>query len=115
MYTTDRVDGYSPMPFLSDVRTVVTKLLKESRQTKVKMVLYCNMLRTNLLTGETVETTTPFTSSIHEILEGTDINNLYNTMIRRILKNLATFQIRDSNWAFVSIINLTIHIVEYKP
>ena len=36
-------------------------------------------------------------------------------MVGRILKNLATFQSRCSNWAFVSIIDLTIHTVECKP
>ena len=33
------IDACSPMSFLSAVRTVVTNLLRESRQTKVKMVL----------------------------------------------------------------------------
>ena len=31
------IDGCSPMSFLSAVRTVVTNLLRESRQTKVKI------------------------------------------------------------------------------
>ena len=36
-------------------------------------------------------------------------------MVGRILENLATFQSRRSNWAFVSIKDLTIHTVECKP
>ena len=40
---------------------------------------------------------------------------IYNTMVGRILENVATLQSRCSNWAFVSIIDLTIHTVECKP
>lgn len=101
----DGVDGYTPMSFLSAVRTEVTNLLLDSKQTKVKMVLYCKMERTDLSTGETAETTAPFASRIH----------LYSMMEERILENLVTFQSRGSNWAFVSIIDLTIHTVQYKP
>ena len=95
----DGVDGYIPMSFLSAVRTEVTNLLLDSKQTKVKMVLYCKMERTDLSTGETAETTAPFASRIH----------LYSMMEERILENLVTFQSRGSNWALVSIIDLTIH------
>ena len=71
----DGVDGYIPMSFLSAVRTEVTNLLLDSKQTKVKMVLYCKMERTDLSTGETAETTAPFASRIH----------LYSMMEERIL------------------------------
>ena len=114
-YVIDGVDGYSPMSFLSAVRTVVTKVLKENRQIKVKMVLNCTMARTNLTTGEVIYGPALFASKIHENLEGTDINGLYNTMVGRILENLATFQSRGSNWAFMPITALEIHTVEYKP
>ena len=68
------------------------RFFDEHKQIKVKMVLFCNMARTNLSTGETIHTKAPFASRIHEILEGTDINGLSNTMVGRILENLATFQ-----------------------
>ena len=88
---------------------------KIARKPMVKMVLFCNMARTNLSTGETIHTKAPFASRIHEILEGSDINGLSNTMVGRILENLATFQSRGSGWQFMSVFDLTIHTVEYKP
>lgn len=115
MYVFDGVEGYSPSSFLSAVKNAVVRFFDEHKQIKVKMVLFCNMARTNLSTGETIRTKAPFASRIHEILEGTDINGLSNTMVGRILENLATFQSRGSGWQFMSVFDLTIHTVEYKP
>lgn len=85
MYVFDGVEGYSPSSFLSAVKNAVVRFFDEHKQIKVKMVLFCNMARTNLSTGETIHTKAPFASRIHEILEGTDINGLSNTMVGRIL------------------------------
>lgn len=115
MYVFDGVEGYSPSSFLSAVKNAVVRFFDEHKQIKVKMVLFCNMARTNLSTGETIDTKAPFASRIHEILEGTDIDGLSNTMVGRILENLATFQSRGSGWQFMSVFDLTIHTVEYKP
>lgn len=115
MYVIDGVEGYSPSSFLSAVKNAVVRVFDEHKQIKVKMVLSCNMARTNLSTGETIHTKAPFASRIHEILEGSDINGLSNTMVGRILENLATFQSRGSGWQFMSVFDLTIHTVEYKP
>ena len=108
MYVIDGVEGYSPSSFLSAVKNAVVRFFDEHKQIKVKMVLFCNMARTNLSTGETIHTKAPFASRIHEILEGTDINGLSNTMVGRILENVATFQSRGSGWQFMSVFDLTI-------
>ena len=48
-------------------------------------------------------------------LEGTDVNELYDTMIDKVMENIANFQMQGSNWIFKSIIALEIHTVAYEP
>ena len=73
------------------------------------------MQRTDLATGETIETDAVFHSEIEENFEGTNENELYAEMIPRILENIANFQRRGSNWQFVVINQLEIHLVDYVP
>ena len=36
-------------------------------------------------------------------------------MIEKIEENIASFQQRGSNWRFVAVIQLEIHLVDYNP
>ena len=56
-----------------------------------------------------------FHSKIEINLEGTDENQLFNEMIVRIDENIANFQQRGSNWVFVSINQLEIHLGNFCP
>ena len=73
------------------------------------------MQRTDLVTGETDEVDADFHSEIEENLEGTNENELYEEMNERILENIGTFQRRGSNWQFVSVNQLEIHLVDFRP
>lgn len=65
-------------------------------------------------TGTIVEPAA-FHSNVEVNLEGTDVDDLYNTMVDRVLESLATFQMQGSNWTFRSIISLEIDTVAYEP
>jgi len=71
--------------FTKLVKSQVLKLLKPS--IKVKIVLTCEMEKTNIATGETILLITPFSSRIETILESTNVNELYDVMIERIQEN----------------------------
>ena len=79
------------------------------------MILNCKMQRTDLRTGETDEVDANFHSEIEINLEGIDENELFDEMIARIAENIANFQRRGSNWQFVSINRLEIHLGDWKP
>ena len=115
MYNIKEVEGFDPRSFLGSRKKKVVDLFSENRKTKVKIELYCEMSMTSLKTGETVYTHAKFSSYIHEILLGTDVEELYDTMVSHILENLATFQRGGSSWAFESIIDMSIHFDEYVP
>ena len=114
-YTIEGRVGYDPESFMADVKQSVINFLKNNRRTKVKLILRCNMEKNNISTGEVIVNKTSFHSKPEVNLEGTDVDDLYNTMVDRILEAMATFQRDGSNWTFKSIICLEIHTVAYEP
>ena len=79
------------------------------------MILNCKMQRTDLRTGKIDKVVADFHSKIEIHLEGTYENELFNEMIARIDENIANFQQRRSNWQFVSINQLEIHLSNFSP
>ena len=114
-YIIDGKPGYDPQNFFESVRSLILKILKENKNTKLKLILNCKMQRTDLRTGKIDEVVADFHSKIEINLGGTDENELLNDMIIRINENIANFQQRGSNWQFVSINQLEIHLVDFIP
>ena len=106
---------YDPKSFFEAARNLILKILKENKNTKTKMILNCKMQRTDLKTGEIIEVDAEFHSEIETNLEGTDENKLFDKIIARIGEVLANFQRSGSNWVFVSINQLQIHMADWKP
>ena len=73
------------------------------------------MEKISLSTGDVITEQAPFHPKAEINLEGTDVDDLYDTMTDRVLESMATFQMRGSNWTFKSIICLEIHTVAYEP
>ena len=114
-YTIEGRAGYDPESFMRDVKQAVINLLRKNRRTKVKLILRCNMEKNNISTGEVITLKTAFNSKPEVNLEGTDVDDLYNTMVDIVLEAMANFQRDGSNWTFKSIISLEIHTVVYEP
>ena len=77
------------------------------------MVLRCNMERqTN---SGTVIHPAAFHSSIEFNLDGTDEEELYDSMVERMIEKMATFQSVGSGWRLRNIIRLELHTVRYNP
>ena len=70
---------------------IVLKILKETKNTKVKMILNCKMQRTDLRTGEIIEVDAEFHSEIETNLKGKDENKLFDKIFARIVKFSQTF------------------------
>ena len=114
-FTIDGKSGLTPQTFFQAVKDIILKILNENRQTKVKMILVCRMQRRDLVTGEIDEVVADFHSKIEEHLEGTNENELFEAMIARIAESISLFQRRGSNWQFMVIIQLTLHLVDFQP
>ena len=114
-YVIDGRAGYDPESFLNAVRRTVTTLLANKRRTKVKLILNLVMEKVNIFPGEGINQDTSFHSRVEVNLEGTNVNEIYQNMIDRIMESITTFQMRGSNWRFKSIDSLEIHTVSYRP
>ena len=114
VYIIKDIKGYDARSFLLNAFQNMTRVLRDNRKTKVKLVLKCNMERGN--TPEEMEIKpADFHSNMEINVDGTDEKELYVTMTERILENMASFQIMGSSWKLRCIIQLELHTVSYKP
>ena len=105
VYTVNGREGIDVRPFLQSVRENITSVLRNNR----------SMERPSIL-GETIILPSNFSSNIEVNLNGTNEDDLYVTMIERIMENMASLQqVEGSGWRFHSIIRLELHIVDYNP
>ena len=115
VYTVDGIGGwYDARSFLDGARENITRILRNNRRTKVKLIFKCYMKRQNNL-GEWERVPADFHSRKHVNLDGTDEDDIYIIMTERILEKLATYLTRGSGWRLCAIINLELHTVEYNP
>ena len=113
VYTVDGIEGVDAS-FLDHVRENITRVLRNNRRTKVKLIFKCYMERPSNLV-ETVIKPADFHSDIHINLDGTDEDDIYIIMTERILEKIATFQSMGSGWRLYSIIKLELHTTIYDP
>ena len=113
VFTINGIEGYDAQGFLQDAQQNITSVLRNNRRTKVKLILKCIMEKQT--SSGMLIVPADFHSNIEVNLEGTDEEELYYTMVERILENMATFQREGSAWRLLSIIQLHLHIVRYNP
>ena len=111
----DGKPGYEPKRFFQKTRDLLIKILEENKNTKTKMIFVCQMQRTDLKTGETIEVDADFHSDIEINIAEKDKKKLLDKMIARIEEVLANFQQSGSNWVFQQIRRLEIHFANWKP
>ena len=115
VYTIDGKDGFDPQSFMDGARENITGLLRNNRNTKVKLILKCYMTseRDNLIRDF------PFHAEIEINVEGTNENEIYTTMTDTILERIANLingsSGGGSGWIFYKIIKLELHTVSYRP
>ena len=114
-FTIEGKTCYDPRSFFEAVRNLILEIFWENKNTKVKMILICQMQRTDLRTGKIIEVVADFHSKIAINIGETDENELLDEMIARIGEVLANVQQNGSNWVFVKVNQLEIHLVEWQP
>ena len=111
----DGKPGYDPKTFFQKTRNMLIKFFKENKNTKMKMILICQMQKTDLTTGDTIEVEADFHSDIEINIAEKDKNKLLDKMIARIEEVLTNFQQSGSNWVFQEIQRLEIHFANWQP
>ena len=102
VYTIDGKLGFDTQNFLDGARENMTKVLRDNRNTKVKLILNCYMEFPT--TNEIVPRN--FHSYIEVNLDGTNEEDLYDMMVDRVLENIAKYMAMGSDVRFYSIIKL---------
>ena len=120
-YVIKGITGLIPLEYFSKKASQIKDFLRSHRNTKVRMVLVCEMERQIIekSKGESKishgNDNAYFQSQTHINLEKTEVKVFLKEMIIEILGNLIIYQKNGSGWYFKEIKRLEIHIVEYKP
>ena len=72
----DGKPGYDPKTFFQKTRNILIKFFKENKNAKMKMILICQMQKTDLTTGDTIEVEADFHSDIEINIAEKDENKL---------------------------------------
>ena len=120
-YDIKGIPGLIPIQYFREKATQIKDFLRNYRNTKVRMLLVCEMEK-QIIEKSNGETKTNyerdkayFQSRTYINLEKTEVKVFLKEMIMEILGNLIIYQKKGSGWYFKEIIRLEIHIVEYKP
>ena len=113
-----RIEGiprHAPREFMQMARRDILKLMRENRQTRVRMILNCEMTRKELFSESTQILNTFFHSETVENLEGTDESAVYDRSIQTIEERIQNFNQRGSNWRFQRVLSLDVHFTDFQP
>ena len=106
---------FDPRSFMDGARENLTEILRNNRNTKVKLILKIFMIHEK----ENITKEFAFHSNIEVNLEGTNEDDIYIIMMDRILEKIEMFINGDDNggtgWADFNVTELELHTVSYKP
>ena len=117
-YVIEGLPGLIPIKYFEKVAAQIKDFLRNHRNTKLRMIMVCEMERQIIekLNGESKTTyeqdNAYFQSRTHINLEKSEVKVFLKEMIIEILGNLIIYQKNGSGWYFKEVKRL--HTVEYK-
>ena len=111
-----RNDVISPRDFLNEIKPVVISFIREKQQNKIQLLLVCEMVRTDPVTGNIVTAERFALRSLQEpVYDSTDLEATYERMVAKILESFSAFLKSGSGWTLKRIIKLDITPAKNKP
>ena len=107
-------EAYGPTEFMQKSKSEISRLMRENRQTKIKIILNCEMIREDP-SGNTEILNVYFHSETIENLEATNESEEFDKFIETIEEKIQNFNKRGSNWRFQKVNSLDVHLIEFKP
>ena len=115
-YTIHFEGNNSPTDFLNSTRNVVIRFLRERPQNKVQLSLICVMVRVDSATGEvTAEEQSSFNSKQQSVFGSTDLEEVYERIVSKMLEAFATYLRSGSGWMLKSVVRLDITLNRLRP
>ena len=107
--------NFDESEFLQFVKPDVLRLMRENRQTRVRLILNCEMTRIDLTNGNVLTAYPYFHSQTIENLEGTNESEIFDSMIETIEERFQNFTNQGSNWVLERVISLDVQITQFIP
>ena len=115
-HTIDSEGNTSPTDFLDFTRNVVIRFLRERPQNKVQLSLICVMVRVDPATGEvTNEEQSSFNSRQESVFGSTDLEEVYERMVAKMLEAFATYLRNGNGWMLKRVVRLDITLSRLGP
>ena len=114
-YIIKGVSGLLPLDYFKEKAPQIKDFLRKHRNTKVRLLLVCEMEKQNIEKSSNNQDKAYFHSKTYINLEKTEVKVFLKEMIKEILGNIIIYQKKGSGWYFKEVIRLEIHIVDYKP
>ena len=113
-YVIDGTDVYDGISFLREAKRSIINVLNSNRG--IKAILYFNCVMVREGNGGTVRQDFAFHSAIKIILEGTDVEEVFNEMVDEIETAIQkTENAEGSGWMLESITDIKLHTAEWDP
>ena len=96
-YQIKGLNGYDPELFLLNYKQLITNLMINTRQTKVKLIVSCMMEKVDLKSGGVIAKEAAFHSKTEVNLKSTNSNELFSKTKETVLESLAKYKRQGSN------------------
>ena len=111
-----RDETISPQDFLREIRRTVISFIRGRPQNKIHLVLVCEMVRTDSVTGRIVTAERSAFRSLQEpVYDSTDLEAMYEMVVAKILESFSAFLRNGSGWMFKRVIKLEITFSRSRP
>ena len=108
-YEIHSMKNTSPTDFLNFTRNVAIRFLQERPQNKVRINLICTMVKVDPITGGiTNEDQVSFNSNQESIFESTNLEEVYDRIVTKILESFASYLKNGSGWVLKRVVRLDI-------
>ena len=113
-YVIDGSVAYDGLTFLREARDGLINILNSNRN--IKAILYFNCVMEREGAGGTISEPFAFHSSIKLILEGTDVEEVFNEMVDEIEASIQKAENAEgSGWKLVKVISVALHTANWDP
>ena len=107
--------NFDESEFMQFVKPDVLRLMRENRQTRIRLILNCYMTRTDLTNGNIITAYPYFHSQTIENHEGTNESEIIDSVIETIKERFQNFTNRGSNWVLERVLSLDVQMTQYIP
>ena len=118
-FTIEGDPNLTPVEYFNKIYATLKDFFTYYRNVKFSMILVCLMEQQIISKDKGVvglkEDKAYFNSGTHINLESTNVNELIDLNVKKIIEELEVFQKNGSGWYFKEVLNLEIHTVEFNP